>query len=141
MPTDVAYAESRYRAPEIAHAYGPRVHLLDDPLASTLRARACAPETAQPEVGRLVRTLYDALARVVVQLLRHRTVAPRALQAVVGAVVVSRVLDLWVALHPPSPLSAIPGLDGIPGFVPAFTLPLLALATWLVVRVARPAAS
>ena len=28
---DIAYAESRFRAPEIRHGYGPQVHLLDDP--------------------------------------------------------------------------------------------------------------
>jgi uracil phosphoribosyltransferase len=63
---DVAYAESRFRAPEIAHHYGPRVHLLDDPLAWTLLARACSPETGQPDMGRLIRSLYEALARVVI---------------------------------------------------------------------------
>jgi uracil phosphoribosyltransferase len=42
---EVAYAESRFKAPEI-----PRV---------------CSPETGQPDVGRLVRTLYEGLARVV----------------------------------------------------------------------------
>lgn len=78
-----------------------------------------------------------ALARVVVQLLRHQSVGLRALKAVVVAVIIARALDLWVALHPPSPLSAIPGLDDIPGFVPAFTLPVLALTTWLVVRMAQ----
>ena len=62
---DVAYAESRFRAAEIPHRYGPAVHLLDDPLAWTLLARACSPETGQPDVGRLVRTLYEMLARVV----------------------------------------------------------------------------
>lgn len=62
---ELAYAESRYRAPEISHRYGPRVHLLDDPLAWTLLARACSPETGQPDVGRLVRTLYEMLARAV----------------------------------------------------------------------------
>lgn len=62
---DVAYAESRFRAPEIAHHYGPQVHLLDDPLAWTLLARVCSPETGQPDVGRLVRTLYEMLARTV----------------------------------------------------------------------------
>ena len=56
---DVAYAESRFKAPEIPHRYGPRVHLLDDPLAWSLLARACSPETGQPDVGRLVRTLYE----------------------------------------------------------------------------------
>lgn len=62
---EVAYAESRFRAPEIPHRYGPGVHLLDDPLAWSLLARACSPETGQPDVGRLVRTLYEMLARTV----------------------------------------------------------------------------
>lgn len=62
---DSAYAESRYRHPEIAHAYGEGVHLLDDPLAWSLLTRLCSPETAQPEFGRLVVALYEALARVV----------------------------------------------------------------------------
>ena len=39
---ELAYAESRFRAPEIAHRYGPQVHLLDDPLAWSLLARACS---------------------------------------------------------------------------------------------------
>ncbi len=62
---DVAYAESRFSPPEIEHRYGPMVHLLDDPLAWTLLARACSPDTGQPDVGRLVRTLYEMLARSV----------------------------------------------------------------------------
>src|SRR3954466_12215206 len=63
---DVAYAESRFRVPEIPHRYGPSVHLLDDPLAWTLLSRACSPETGQPDVGRLIRTLYEILARAVI---------------------------------------------------------------------------
>ena len=62
---ELAYAESRFKAPEIPHRYGPKVRLLDDPLAWSLLARACSPETGQPDVGRLVRTLYEMLARVV----------------------------------------------------------------------------
>jgi uracil phosphoribosyltransferase len=62
---DTAYAESRYRVPEIPHRYGPGVHLLDDPFAWTLLTRACSPETGQPDMGRLVRMLYENLARVV----------------------------------------------------------------------------
>lgn len=62
---EIAYAESRFKAPEIPHRYGAGVHLLDDPLAWTLLARACSPETGQPDVGRLVRTLYEILARAV----------------------------------------------------------------------------
>lgn len=60
-----AYATSRYKAPEIEHKYGPNVHLLDDPLAWTQLARLCARETIQPEVGQLVRVLYEKLAQVV----------------------------------------------------------------------------
>ena len=52
---ETAYAQSRYKAPEIEHRYGPNVHLLDDPLAWTQLARLCARETVQPEVGQLVR--------------------------------------------------------------------------------------
>src|SRR4051812_43911625 len=64
MP-EVAYAQSRYRPIEIAHKYGPNVHLLDDPLAWTQLARLCARETVQPQVGRLVKVLYERLAEVV----------------------------------------------------------------------------
>src|SRR5690349_2514004 len=62
---DVAYAESRFRAPEIAHEYGANVHLLDDPLGWSLLSRACSPETGQPDVGRLIKTIYEMLARTV----------------------------------------------------------------------------
>jgi uracil phosphoribosyltransferase len=64
--TEVAYEKSQFRPPEIAHRYGANVHLLDDPLAWTQLAHLCARETCQPEVGRLVRTLYERLAEVVV---------------------------------------------------------------------------
>src|SRR5689334_1253065 len=64
--TEIAYAESRFRPIEIPHRYGPNVHLLDDPLAWTQLARLCARETSQPDVGRLVRALYERVAEVVV---------------------------------------------------------------------------
>ncbi len=64
--SDVAYLQSRFRPPELTHRYGDRVHLLDDPLAWTLLARACAPEVGQPEVGRLVATLYQGLVQGVI---------------------------------------------------------------------------
>ena len=62
---DVAYAESRFRGAEIPHRYGAGVHLLDDPLAWSLLARACSPDTGQPDTGRLVRFLYEILAHTV----------------------------------------------------------------------------
>ncbi|MBS2016852.1 MAG: uracil phosphoribosyltransferase [Deltaproteobacteria bacterium] len=73
-----AYAQSRYRAPEIEHKYGGNVHLLDDPLAWTQLARLCARETVQPEVGSLVRVLYQKLANVVIasEFPRERVAVP-----------------------------------------------------------------
>jgi uracil phosphoribosyltransferase len=73
-----AYATSRYRPLEIAHEYGPNVHLLDDPLAWTQLARLCARDTVQPEVGRLVRTLYEKLSEVMVaaEFPRERVAVP-----------------------------------------------------------------
>src|SRR5580704_3300726 len=64
--SEIAYTQTHFRPLEIAHRYGPNVHLLDDPLAWTQLARLCAKETVQPQVGRLVRTLYERLAEVVV---------------------------------------------------------------------------
>jgi uracil phosphoribosyltransferase len=64
--TDLAYSQSRYRPSEIEHRYGAQVHLLDDPLSWSQLARLCARETGQPQVGRLVRVLYERLAQVVV---------------------------------------------------------------------------
>jgi uracil phosphoribosyltransferase len=63
---ETAYTQSRFRGPEIPHLYGPNVHLLDDPLAWSLLATLCARETGQPQVGRLVRALYEKLAQIVV---------------------------------------------------------------------------
>jgi uracil phosphoribosyltransferase len=64
--TDIAYLESHFVPPEIPHRYGPRVHLLDDPLSWSQLARLSALETTQPAVGRLVRALYERLAQIVV---------------------------------------------------------------------------
>jgi uracil phosphoribosyltransferase len=77
MP-EIAYAKSRFRPTEIEHAYGANVHLLDDPLAWTLLARLCARDTHQPDLGRLVRMLYERLAQVVVssELPRRRIDVP-----------------------------------------------------------------
>jgi len=63
--SESAYTKSRYRPPEVEHRYGSQVHLLDDPLAYTLLARVCAHATQQPDVGRLVRVLYEELAHAV----------------------------------------------------------------------------
>ncbi len=48
------------------HAYGDSVHILADPYLRSLLARACVPETVQPELNRLVSACYEGLARAVV---------------------------------------------------------------------------
>jgi uracil phosphoribosyltransferase len=62
---ETAYAQSWFKPAEITHKYGSNVHLIDDPLAWTQLARLCARETIQPEVGKLVRVLYEKLAQLV----------------------------------------------------------------------------
>jgi uracil phosphoribosyltransferase len=64
--SDIAYARSSFKPLEIEHRYGPNVHLLDDPLAWTQLARLCARATMQPEIGRLVRVLYERMSEVVI---------------------------------------------------------------------------
>jgi uracil phosphoribosyltransferase len=71
--SETAYSKSHYRPPEIKHQYGSEVHLLDDPLAWTLLARLCAKGTEQPEIGRLVRSLYQTLAHAVLSAELERT--------------------------------------------------------------------
>jgi uracil phosphoribosyltransferase len=105
--TDAAYARSRFEPSEIEHRYGERVHLLDDPLAWTLLARLCAHDTKQPEVGRLVRMLYEKLANVVVaaELPRARldvptrmvTSSPEAVVRSIGIASNTRVVTVGIA--------------------------------------------
>lgn len=80
---DSAYTQSRYRAPQIEHAYGENVHILDDPVAWSLLARACSPDTAQPEFGRLVNMLYRSLAQCVLgaELPREKVDVPTRMAA------------------------------------------------------------
>lgn len=70
-PTDNVAADAQYRGmayapPEIPHRYGAGVHLLADPLALTLLARACEKGVVQPEMRRLIVELYRLLAHVAV---------------------------------------------------------------------------
>jgi uracil phosphoribosyltransferase len=105
--TETAYVKSRYRPPEIEHRYGPNVHLLDDPLAWTRLARFCARETQQPEVGRLLRALYQQLAQAVIaaELPRVRldvptrmvTSSPQAVVRLTGIAPHTRVVTVGIA--------------------------------------------
>lgn len=59
-----AYRGYTYRLPELAHEYGPNVHLLADPVLLSQLARLCMPEVQQPEITRLVRDLYQSMVRM-----------------------------------------------------------------------------
>jgi uracil phosphoribosyltransferase len=80
---------------------------LDDPVAWTLLARFCAPETLQPEVGRLLRVLYGWLAHAVIaaELPRSRidvptrmvTSSPEAVVRSMGISTQTRVVTVGIA--------------------------------------------
>jgi len=103
---DRAYSDSRFRHPEIEHRYPSNIHLLDDPFSWSILARACSPDTAQPEFGRLVTLLYEGLARAVfgAELPHERIAAPTRMvsthsQAVYrGAAVKRRTQAVTVAV-------------------------------------------
>jgi uracil phosphoribosyltransferase len=80
---DVTYEHSRYAPPEIEHRYGANVHLLDDPVALAWLSRLAARETVQPELGRLVRRLYEHLSLIVLgaELPRRRIDVPSRMVA------------------------------------------------------------
>ena len=60
----------------LEHRYGDNVVIFDDPLANTLLAKLCAPNTVQPTVNRLVATLYrQMVCTVISNEMRHTEVA------------------------------------------------------------------
>lgn len=64
MPEEL-YIRSAFAVSELPHAWGPNVHLLDDPMALTYLARLSSPQTVQPELTRILRRLYEYLTWVV----------------------------------------------------------------------------
>ena len=63
---DIAHRLSQWTLSELDHAYGPHVHILDDPSYATQLASLCSPECGQPRFNRLVRRLYEGLCRAVI---------------------------------------------------------------------------
>ncbi len=51
---------------ESGHHYGPQVHLVSSPLLSGLLARLCSPDCFQPEINRIVESLYTQLISQVI---------------------------------------------------------------------------
>jgi uracil phosphoribosyltransferase len=66
LPLDAQYKSFSYRTPEILHHYGPQVHILSDPLALGMLARASSQGVVQPEMNNLVREMYRLLAHLVI---------------------------------------------------------------------------
>lgn len=56
---------SKYSLNEIEHRYGSKIHILNDPFATTLLAELCSPKTFQPRINQLVELLYHNLIRAV----------------------------------------------------------------------------
>ncbi len=50
---------------ERKHEYGEHVHLVSDPVCISRLARLCSPECVQPEINRLIGSLYHTLAHYV----------------------------------------------------------------------------
>jgi uracil phosphoribosyltransferase len=65
---DSLYEKVPFRLSQLEHHYGHNVHLVGTPYTLSLLATLCAKETIQPEVNRLVATLYTDL---VTQVLNH----------------------------------------------------------------------
>ncbi|MGK5086699.1 uracil phosphoribosyltransferase [Bdellovibrionota bacterium FG-2] len=62
---DQQFKNLQFRLSEMAHHYGPNVHILADPFLLSLLARLCAENTYQPVINELVTTLYSSLLKIV----------------------------------------------------------------------------
>lgn len=66
MTADCQFKTVAYTPSEIEHRYGPRVHILRDPLSLTILAKLCQKGVVQPEVNQLLVELYRVLVHEVV---------------------------------------------------------------------------
>ena len=86
---DAPYQAIDYRLSEMVHAYGPRVHLLADPVLLTEVGQMGLPATQLPELASLVRDLYRHLARLLAawRLPRQIRTLPSRMQATTPAAI------------------------------------------------------
>lgn len=63
---DALYEKVPFRLNELEHKYGKQVHLVGNPYLLSLLATLCSKETIQPQVNRLVATLYTDLITMAV---------------------------------------------------------------------------
>ena len=93
---DHSYDRINYRISELEHRYGKDVHVLADPLSLTQLARLCGKGTYQPDINRLVSTLYLQLLRVVVNVefpRRHISTPTRMIDATPHGVFHGETID------------------------------------------------
>jgi uracil phosphoribosyltransferase len=93
---DRAYESIPFRFSELEHRYGPNVHVLANPLLLWQLAQLCSKDTRQPEVNRLVRSIYDHLIRTVVAAefpRRHVAVPTRMIDSSPRAIFEGEVVD------------------------------------------------
>jgi uracil phosphoribosyltransferase len=96
---DKSYDNVPYTLSEIEHRYGPGVHVVASPLRLAQLATLCAKETRQPDVNRLVRSLYEDLLRTVVdaEFPRRRVAVPtRMIDSSPQAIFEGEVIDRHV---------------------------------------------
>lgn len=63
---DKQYLGGKFQLSEIEHHYGKNVHILSDPVLFSYLATLCSPDTKQPTINELMKILYEALIRTVV---------------------------------------------------------------------------
>ena len=63
---DSLYENVPFQVAEIPHRYGKNVHLVGNPFLLSQLATLCAKGTIQPQVNRLVATLYTDLVKTVI---------------------------------------------------------------------------
>jgi uracil phosphoribosyltransferase len=63
---DSLYENVPYRLSELTHHYGKNVHLVGNPFLLSQLCTLCAKETIQPQVNRLVASLYTDMVKMVI---------------------------------------------------------------------------
>src|SRR6188472_2875040 len=63
---DSLYEDVDFRLSEQTHHYGKNVHLVGNPFLLSQLATLCAKGTVQPQVNRLVATLYTDLVKMLI---------------------------------------------------------------------------
>jgi uracil phosphoribosyltransferase len=66
MPEDIQYREFSYKPSEIEHAYGDKVHIINNPYIQSLLAKFSTPAVTQPLLNTFVKRLYSHLLTEVV---------------------------------------------------------------------------